>query len=79
MYLCFCKSTLLALLYKDCVCNECDADDATEAMDFGFYACDCEFSIFLLSQRLNTAVMLFFPKLILPRAELTLFLFHLSL
>ncbi|KAK1764181.1 hypothetical protein QBC33DRAFT_562229 [Phialemonium atrogriseum] len=39
MFLCFCKSTFLALSYRDCACANCTAADAPEAIQYGLDVC----------------------------------------
>ncbi|PKS07415.1 hypothetical protein jhhlp_006018 [Lomentospora prolificans] len=41
MYLCFCKSTFLALTFKDCTYTDCEsAADTVEAIEFGLDLCE---------------------------------------
>ncbi|CRK21708.1 hypothetical protein BN1723_002823, partial [Verticillium longisporum] len=40
MFLCFCKSTLLALAYRDCACQECPSTaTAVSAVQYGLDIC----------------------------------------
>ncbi|KAK0382652.1 hypothetical protein NLU13_9958 [Sarocladium strictum] len=40
MFLCFCKSTVLALSYRDCACKECpSSEDGVSAVQYGLDIC----------------------------------------
>ncbi|KAF3345661.1 hypothetical protein VD0002_g3383 [Verticillium dahliae] len=40
MFLCFCKSTFLALAYRDCACQECPSTaTAVSAVQYGLDIC----------------------------------------
>ncbi|PKS12552.1 hypothetical protein jhhlp_000760 [Lomentospora prolificans] len=39
LFLCFCKSSYIPLLYKNCVCNSCSASEKQAALQFGLDTC----------------------------------------